>query len=66
MTDKLIKICEEHILPASALAASKEPYIPFIPKKWNGVLILVENQDLSKKNASYVEWLNGLSAKHTY
>lgn len=66
MTNKLTKICEEHILQASDLAAAREPYIPFIPKKWNGVLILVENQDLSEKNASYVKWLNGLSAKHTY
>jgi len=62
MTDKLIKICEKYILPASALAVVKEPYIPFLPKYWNGVLILAESQDLSKKNASYVEWLNGLSA----
>ncbi len=62
MIDKLIKVCEKHILPDSALAVVRELYIPFLPKYWNGVLILAESQDLSKKNASYVEWLNGLSA----
>lgn len=62
MIDKLIKVCEKHVIPASALTVVSEPYIPFIPAKWNGVLVLAENQNLSKENASYEKWLNQLSS----
>jgi len=60
LKSKLVKICQKH-LASKTSAVVREPYIPFIPKKWNGVFVLAESQNLSKKNASYVAWLNGLS-----
>lgn len=35
-----------------------EPYIPYIPKKWNGILVLAEAQNLAKSNKDYVDILN--------
>ena len=62
MTNKLIKICKQYVPVGALNAVIAEPYIPFVPKYWNGVLVLAESQNLSKKNASYVAWLNGLSS----
>jgi len=39
----------------------KESYLPFIPKKWCGVLILAEAQNHSVHNHEYVEWLRSLN-----
>ena len=47
---------------APVKAVVRETYIPFVSKKWNGVLVLAESQNLSKKNASYIKWLKGYSS----
>ncbi len=62
MIDKLIKVCENHILSASALAVVREPYFPFVPKGWNGVLVLVDSQYVSNDNDIYMDWLKNLSS----
>jgi len=36
----------------------KTPYIPFIPKNWNGTLVLAEAQNLSKRYEKYANELN--------
>ncbi len=46
---------------APVKAVVREPYIPFVPQKWNGVLVLAESQNMSKKNGQYVKWLKGHS-----
>jgi hypothetical protein len=61
MINKLRLVCEKHILPDSANAVIKEPYIPFIPDNWNGFLVLAESQNLSVTNLPYVEGLSTLS-----
>jgi hypothetical protein len=61
MTNKLIRICKQYVPAGTLNAVIAESYIPFVPEDWNGVLVLAESQNLSKKNASYVAWLNDLS-----
>ena len=39
----------------------EEPYIPYIPADWNGVLVLAESQNLSSTNHGYVEALRRLA-----
>jgi hypothetical protein len=63
MANKRIRICKQYGPLGTIHAIIAEPYIPFVPEDWNGVLVLAESQNLSKKNASYVAWLNGLSAR---
>jgi hypothetical protein len=53
----LIEICYRHVLPVGVPAVIPEPYIPYIPVKWNGVLVLGEAQHLGKKNFDYRKWL---------
>ena len=33
----------------------REPYIPYLPKGWNGILVLAESQNLSATNEGYVD-----------
>ena len=35
----------------------REPYIPYLPKGWNGMLVLAESQNLSAANEAYVDEL---------
>ncbi len=57
LSDDLSEICRRHILQLPLCAVVAEPYIPFIPKKWNGTLVLAEAQNLSKGNP-YARWLS--------
>ena len=41
--------------------SNSEPYIPFIPSNWNGIIVLAESQNLSSTNEDYVQYLNSLS-----
>lgn len=47
-------------------AIVEEPYIPYFPSDWCGVLLIAESQNLSKKNAEYVSLLKGLSRLERY
>lgn len=57
----LDRLCRRHILPSSHLAVVGEPYMPFTPPKWNGILVTAEAQNLSAKNEEYRSWLLKLS-----
>lgn len=59
--EQLIEICKNHVLPSDVDVVIREPYVPFIPDDWNGILVLAESQNLSKTNAAYVEKLRSLS-----
>jgi len=58
--DKLVEICKAHILSKDSEVVIREPYVPFIPEGWNGVLVLAEAQNLSKTNSKYVSCLHDL------
>ena len=59
--EKLTTICSRHRVPSSLRATIREPYIPFIPKRWNGVLVLAEAQNHGKNSKAYLSWLRSLA-----
>ena len=59
--EQLIGVCRNHILSTDIDVVIKEPYVPFIPDDWNGILVLAESQNLSKTNAGYVDYLKSLT-----
>jgi hypothetical protein len=63
----LTRICERNLLPNNVKATVREPYIPFIPEHWNGVLILAEAQNHGKAvklrdGTLFLDWLMSLSS----
>jgi hypothetical protein len=38
-----------------------EPYLPYIPKNWNGILVLAEAQNLALRSQSYIDRLQLMS-----
>ena len=60
-TNELSNICRRHTLPRPYDVVVPQPYVPFIPKNWNGVLVLAEAQNLSKGSPD-VEWLKSATA----
>ncbi len=60
--DRLVRICRKHVLPSESCAVVPEPYVPYVPPKWNGVLVTAEAQNLSSTNAAYISWLNAQGA----
>lgn len=52
--NRLLEICRRHCLRNSRVVVG-EPYIPFLPDKWNGILVLAEAQNMSTKNQDYVD-----------
>jgi len=59
--EQLIEVCRNHVLPPDIDVVIREPYVPFVPGNWNGVLVLAESQNLSKTNADYVANLKAFS-----
>ena len=53
-----IEACLQHVLRNSPDVVIGEPYVPYIPNIWNGVIVLAESQNLSLTNDTYVQWLN--------
>lgn len=60
MKNKLARTCLEFSVPVPAAAVVEQPYIPWVPEHWNGLLVLAEAQNLSKTNSGYVDWLRSL------
>lgn len=58
----LIAACKKYMVPDSVSVVINEPYIPFVPNNWNGIIILAESQNLSSATEGYVEDLNSLTA----
>ncbi len=61
-TADLVAICKRHILPRNADVVVREPYVPYIPKRWNGFVVLAEAQNLSDTYDEYVSRLKKLSS----
>ncbi|NTJ39282.1 hypothetical protein HQK29_16785 [Vibrio vulnificus] len=57
----LISTCKKYILTIKIQLLIGEPYIPYIPNNWNGVLVLAESQNLSAGNNDYVQSLYNMS-----
>jgi len=61
--NELLSVCRQHVLPAG-LAVVPEPYIPYVPTEWNGLLVLAEAQNLSgTRNSSYRRSLIAMSPR---
>ena len=58
-----ISICREFSDNAPAEVIIQEPYLPYIPEKWNGVLVLAEAQNLSKKADQYINKLKNSTSE---
>lgn len=58
---ELCGICRQHILEDTTAAVVPEPYIPYFPERWNGLLVLAEAQNLAGDKTGYQEWLRDLS-----
>ncbi len=60
--EKLIAICQKYVVSESVNVVIKEPYIPYVPKNWNGMIVLAESQNLSSTNEGYVQSLKSKNA----
>lgn len=57
---QLISICKKYNCKEDNVVIP-EAYIPYIPEKWNGVLVLAESQNLSGTNNNYVDKLKSFN-----
>lgn len=64
--EKLIELCKTYTLSKDFKVVVNEPYAPFVPKNWNGCLILAESQNLSETNAKYVSYLQSLTSTEKF
>lgn len=63
LTRTLLDVCRRNILDNEQLAVVPEPYIPYVPESWNGLLVLAEAQNLSEAtNSRYRAVLLGMGA----
>ncbi|MCG9730077.1 hypothetical protein L1D44_09465 [Shewanella sp. Isolate13] len=58
----LISTCKKYVLDDRNAVVISEPYIPYVPENWNGILVLAESQNLSVSNSDYVQSLSSMSA----
>ena len=58
--DEAVNLCREFADRAPDGVIFPEPYLPYVPAKWNGVLVLAEAQNLGNPEAGHVLWLEGL------
>jgi len=61
ITKNLLSACNNYLPSDPKKVVIKEPYIPFVPGNWNGIIVLAESQNLSSTNEDYVQYLNSLS-----
>lgn len=57
----LLAACKKYVISDSDSVVINEPYIPFVPYNWNGIIVLSESQNLSSTNEDYVQYLNSLT-----
>lgn len=61
--DGLADICRRHVLGPGAPPVVAEPYVPYLPSRWNDTLVLAEAQNLSDTYRAYREALLSWSAE---
>ena len=63
-TDALLDICRKYRDDAPAGVVFDEPYLPYVPSQWNGILVLAEAQNLSMPDKNeYVKRLRKMSSE---
>jgi hypothetical protein len=55
--EALINVCKNHCYQNKESVIVPEPYIPHIPKNWNGILVLADRQNINLGD-DYYKWLN--------
>ncbi len=64
-TDAMIEVCRRHVVSPDLHAILPEPYIPYIPDDWNGLLVLAESQNLASAG-EYRERLEKASSEDRF
>jgi len=59
--EPLLAVCRKFIYEPESDVVIPEPYVPYIPENWNGILVLAEAQNLSEENRVYRDGLKGQS-----
>lgn len=59
MVEALLNICQKVEGPDPTKVVISEPYIPYVPKKWNEILVLAESQNLN--HDEHVQYLKSLT-----
>jgi hypothetical protein len=63
----LLSVCEKHVLKNAPRGVEfTEPYIPFIPEDWNGILVVGEAQNLSGGDGAYARGLRAKDQKSRF
>ncbi len=62
----MIDVCRRFTEKAPADVVIREPYIPLIPKNWNGLLVLAEAQNLSDPNGVYEQELEQMTPEQRW
>lgn len=60
---RMLDVCRKHVREDLG-SVFPEPYIPYLPATWNGLLVLAEAQNLSASNRGYVDELRARRAAH--
>lgn len=63
---KFRRVCDRFSGLAPMSWKFREPYVPFVPARWNGVLVVAEAQQLAGRSSPYVASLEGLGAEDRY
>lgn len=58
----LLNVCKEHCYQNAENVIVPEPYLPYVPENWNGILVLAESQMIGEKD-NYARWLQELKSK---
>lgn len=62
-TEPMLEVCRLYAAQAPECVVVREPYIPYIPENWNGLLALAESQNIDKK---YKQFLDGMSPEERF
>ncbi len=57
----LLEVCKKYTADARENVIFTEPYLPYKPKNWNGILVLAESQVIRNKEERYAKWLQQLT-----
>jgi len=60
--EALLNVCKKHYYQNAENVIVPEPYRPYMPENWNGILVLAESQNISPGD-EYDKWLNELKTE---
>jgi hypothetical protein len=59
----LLNVCKKYTADAPENVIFTEPYLPYVPENWNGILVLAESQMIRNEKDKYAQWLQELRSK---